>query len=152
MLEDSFLWIYQLEGDIQNLQLINGHFMTISGHFFVNYMNIFHKTEISTVILRCLTYLNLNWIKSYNIKHKFFHFCFFCKLTELTKTDEYMKPYFPAFLWIFLDRIIVQAPSICHFKGLGMRNLEYEIRICQKTHARVTIPVSMLSRFFWNRR
>ena len=97
MLEDSLLWIYQLEGDIQNLQFINGHSMTISGHFFVNYMNIFHKTEISTVILRCLTYLNLNWIKSYNIKHKFFHFCFICKLTELTKTDEYMKPYFSAF-------------------------------------------------------
>ena len=133
MLEDSFLWIYQLEGDIQNLQFINGHFMTISGHFFVNYMNIFHKTEISTVILRCLTYLNLNWIKSYNIKYKFSHFWFFCKLTELTKTDEYMKLYFSAFSWIFLDRIIVQAPSMCHFKCLGMRNLENDIKICQNT-------------------
>ena len=66
------------------------------------------------------------------IKDKFFQFCFFCKLTELTKTDEYMKRYFPAILWIPFDQIIVQAPSIPHFKGLGMRNLEYEIRICKK--------------------
>ena len=35
-------------------------------------------------------------------------------------------------LWIFLDNIIVRAPSILHFKGLGMRNLKYEMRICQK--------------------
>ena len=108
--------------------------MTISGHFFVNFINIFHKTEISTVIFRCLTCLNLNWIKNYNIKHKFSHFWVFCKLTELTKTNEYMKPYFSAFSWIFLDRIIVQAPSMCHFKCLGMRNLENEIRICQNTY------------------
>ena len=42
-----------LEGVSQNLQLINGHFKTTSGHFFANYMNIFQKTEIQTVILRC---------------------------------------------------------------------------------------------------
>ena len=63
-----------------------------------------------------------------------------------------MKNYIQAFLWISLDRIIVQAPSISHFKGLGMRNLEYEIVICQKIHNKVTITMSMLSRFFWNRR
>ena len=34
--------------------------------FFANYMSIFHKTEIQTVILRCLMCLNLNWIKSYD--------------------------------------------------------------------------------------
>ena len=42
------------ETDHQNLQLINGSFMTISGHLFANYMNIYHKTEIQAVILRCL--------------------------------------------------------------------------------------------------
>ena len=52
----------------ENLWLINGHFMTISGHFFANYMKIFHKTEIQTVILRCFGCLNLNWIKRCNIK------------------------------------------------------------------------------------
>ena len=32
--------------------------------FFANYIKIFHKTEIQTVILRCLVCLNPNWIKS----------------------------------------------------------------------------------------
>ena len=35
--------------------------------FFGNYIDIFHKTEIQTIILRCLVCLNLNWIKSYDI-------------------------------------------------------------------------------------
>ena len=34
-----------------------------------NYMFIFHKTEIRTVILRCWTSLNLNWYKGYDKKH-----------------------------------------------------------------------------------
>ena len=33
-----------------------------------------------------------------------------------------------------------------NLKCLGMKHLEYEIRICQKTHAKVTM--SMLSQFF----
>ena len=51
----------------ENLWLINGHLGTISGHFWANYMKIFHKKEVQTVILRCLVCLNLNWIKSYNL-------------------------------------------------------------------------------------
>ena len=50
-----------------NLQLINGHFTTIYGRFSANYNKIFHKTEAQTVILRCLVYLYLDWIKSYDI-------------------------------------------------------------------------------------
>ena len=34
------------------LQLIKVHLMTISSRFFANYFDIFHKTEIQTVILR----------------------------------------------------------------------------------------------------
>ena len=41
--------------------------MTIFGHFFGNYINIFHKTEIQTIILRSLVIQNLNGIKSYDI-------------------------------------------------------------------------------------
>jgi len=41
-----------------------GHFTTISGHSIANYINIFHKTEVPTVILRCLMSLNINWIKA----------------------------------------------------------------------------------------
>ena len=44
--------------------------MTIFGHCFANCMFIFHKTEVQTVILRCLMSLNLNWYKSYDKKHK----------------------------------------------------------------------------------
>ena len=40
------------------------HFKTVSCHFFTNYIKIFHRTEIETVILRCLVCLNYNWIKS----------------------------------------------------------------------------------------
>ena len=60
----------------ENLSFKNVHFSTISGHFLANYMNIFHKTEIQTVILRCLVCLNLNWVKSNDIfwlKYLFFH-------------------------------------------------------------------------------
>ena len=32
-------------------------------------------------------------------------------------------------------------PSILHFNGLGMRNLQYEVRICQKTDNKVTKKV-----------
>ncbi len=37
-------------------------------------------------------------------------------------------------LRIFLDDIILWAPSILYLKGLVMRNLQYEMRICQKSH------------------
>ena len=37
-------------------------------------MTIFHKTKVPTVILRCLTGLNLIWFKIYNPKCKYFRF------------------------------------------------------------------------------
>ena len=60
---------------------INDSVMTISGHFFSICMFIFHKSEVQTVILRCLTDLNLNWFKSVYPKCNYFHFHFypFCK-------------------------------------------------------------------------
>ena len=40
-------------------------------------MFIFHKTEVPTVILRCLMSQNLNWIISYDINYKlFWQLCF----------------------------------------------------------------------------
>ena len=60
--------------NLKNAWLI--HFLTVCGHFFANFMNIFKKTEVQMVILRCLVSVNLNWIKSYYIilvKAKFFH-------------------------------------------------------------------------------
>ena len=59
--------------NLKNAWLI--HFLTVCGHFFANFMNIFKKTEVQMVILRCLVSLYLNWIKSYYIilvKKQFF--------------------------------------------------------------------------------
>ena len=50
--------------NLENLWLINDHFLTVFGHFFANFKSIFHKTEVKTVILRCLVILNFNWIRS----------------------------------------------------------------------------------------
>ena len=36
------------------------HFKPISGHFFANSINFFHKTEALTVILRCLKYVSIS--------------------------------------------------------------------------------------------
>ena len=43
------------------------------------------------------------------------------------------------YFWI----ILLYGHQVCilHFKGLGMRNLQYEMRICQKSHNRVTKTV-----------
>ena len=59
-----------------------GHFKTISDHFFANYISIFHKTEVLTIILICLTCLKLNWIKSYDINHNLFRQLCFSILEE----------------------------------------------------------------------
>ena len=54
--------------------------------------------------------------------------------------------------WIFFDNIVVWAPSILHFKGLGLRNLQYEMRICKKSHNKVTKAVYVWFEFLWIRR
>ena len=73
-----------------------GHFTTISGHFFSNYIYIFHKIEVLKIILRCLTCLNLNWIKSYHINHNlFWHFVF-----QLFRRVRHLKMIFrTSILW-----------------------------------------------------
>jgi hypothetical protein len=43
-------------------------FTTISGHFFASCMVIFHKTEVQTVILRCLMGLHLDWFRHYGLR------------------------------------------------------------------------------------
>ena len=58
--------------------------LILSSHFFSNYMNIFHKTEVKTIILRCWTGLNLIWFKSYDPNHKYFSFQVFCNFVKKT--------------------------------------------------------------------
>ena len=62
--------IYNLYSESKGMTITIAHFTTISGHFSANCMFIFHKKEVQTVILRCLTGLNHNQYKSYDTKPK----------------------------------------------------------------------------------
>ena len=55
------------------------------------------------------------------------------------KTGEFMKKYLPLLSQISLKSVIALAPTIPHFKGFSMRNLQYEIRIYQKQHTKVAM-------------
>ena len=60
MMNKNIRLLNELETVSQNLQLINGRFTIISGHFFGNYVNIFQKSEIQMIILNCFTGVNSN--------------------------------------------------------------------------------------------
>ena len=67
----SFPMFYKLlKQKAANLCHLNGYFKTISGLFSTNHIDVFHKTEVQKVILKCLTSLNPNWFKSYDTKRK----------------------------------------------------------------------------------
>ena len=72
-------------------------------------------------------------------KNSFHGFISFANFVNFQKS---MKSHFPAFLWISLKKNLLLAPSIPHFKGLGMANLQYEIKVCQKIHNKVTMAMS----------
>ena len=59
-----------LEGVTKKSRLTNCRFTTISSQISAIYINIFHKTEVQTVILRCWTVLYINWLKSYDKNEK----------------------------------------------------------------------------------
>ena len=46
------------------------HSTTISGHFSINCMFIFHKREVQTVILRCWTCPNIDWFEEICLRRK----------------------------------------------------------------------------------
>ena len=71
-----------MKTDLKGMFLINDCFTTTSGNAFAICVFIFHKTEVQMVILRCLTGLNSNWFKSYDTKHKYFHFRLFLFCTK----------------------------------------------------------------------
>ena len=67
------------------MSLLNNLHTTFSGHFFTNCIFIFHKTEVGTVILRCLTGVNYNnsdWFKSYDTNNKYFYISFLCDFVQ----------------------------------------------------------------------
>ena len=86
-----------------------GHFTTISGNFSTSYIEIFHKTEVQMVILRCLVWLFLNWIKSYNLISPlsiFFH-VWKCIISGLVCQSEFWhllrKPALIFSKWLFFQ-------------------------------------------------
>ena len=118
-------------------QLISSHFQTISSHFFANYMFIFHKTEIQTVILSCLTGLNLDLVKSYGLR---------CNLrprassvnSQKIATDkqsflDHIWPFFANYMFIF-HKTEIQAVTL---RCLMSLNLKW-YKIYDKKHKNTT--------------
>ena len=68
------------------------------------------------VVLMCLTYLNPNLIKNYDIKHNFCHFCFFqfCKKKNW-KITTHKWPFYDHF-WPFFCQFSQNWGSEGHFK------------------------------------
>jgi hypothetical protein len=68
--------------------LLNNCWKIVSGHFFAMCIFIFHKTEVQTVIFRCLMGINLNWVKSSGLKcnkMQIFPFPVFCDFVQKHK-------------------------------------------------------------------
>ena len=101
----AFLW----KKKNVKLQLINGNFTTLSGHFFANYIRIFLKFEIQMVILRYLLCLNFDWMYSYNkilVKTFLFH-AWMCIISGVVcQSDFYVLRRKPALVfskWLFFQ-------------------------------------------------
>jgi hypothetical protein len=105
------------------MTITNAHFATTSSHLFANCMFIFHKTEVQTVILRCLTGLNLDWFKSYDLRFRWrprtcLAYC------QKIATDKWLFCYniWPFFcqLYVYLSQNLA---SDGHFRCLTSLNL-----------------------------
>ena len=76
---------------------------------FGNYINVFHKTEIQTVILSCFVCKNFYWIKSYDIIliTIFFLYAWKCIISGLVCRSEFWclrkKPTLVFSKWLFFQ-------------------------------------------------
>ena len=78
LIESKFRNCINIDWCAKNLtQLWIWPFYDHFSHFFASYINIFYKNKVQTIILRCLTSLNLNWIKSYSLIATLFDNCVF---------------------------------------------------------------------------
>ncbi len=92
-------------------------------------LQISHAKSFEMMHTRCL-YSNHIQVYFQNAPKKAFHG--FTRFANFVSFQKPMKSNFPAFLWISIGQITVPASSKPHSKGLGMKNLLYEIIICQK--------------------
>ena len=65
-------------------------------------------------------------------------------LHGVTFFSQKFEPHIKAYKSISLDRIFVLLSRIPRFKVLGIRNLQYQIRICKKSHNTVNCQKSQL--------
>ena len=109
---------------------------TFCSHFFANYMNIFHKTEVQTVILRCQMGLNLIWFKNYDPKRKFFRFRFFCDFVKnkaCKKTPLLHNVFFLFFNWVkTFEPIMIQNLSAPQNDPLNLSFLKDILVVLQR--------------------
>ena len=111
---------YKVCSEIKETTFWVGHFRTISGHSVANYISIFHKTEVPTIILRCLMSLNLNWIKSYDINYKLFWQLCFSILEEKKASKMAIFWPFVVFFWQLHRYLSQNWDSDGHFEVLSV--------------------------------
>ena len=108
-----------LKSDRKRMLLFNNCYKIVSGHFFAICIFIFHKTEVQTVILRCLTGLNYNWFKSYGLR------CSWRSLVSLVNFWKIASDKWPilrthlAFFWKLHDYLWQNWDSEGHFEVLN---------------------------------
>ena len=129
-------------------------------------MNIFHKTEVQTVILRCWTVLYINWFKSYdkNEKHaktrkspKTVHTKFF--FYKIALKQKWKKN---AFCVITFEQIKIQTHSALqndrlnfsfvkdiHVDGGNLTWNSCRTTICQSTFFRDTLYLIRFCAYFF---
>jgi hypothetical protein len=104
-----------------------GYFTTISGIY------IFHKIEIQIIILRCLTSLNSNWKRTYNINHNFSVDCFFNFVRKNKIKLKFQKlPFFNhfwSFFWLLHKYLSQNWDSDRHLRCLMCINLKLQHNI-----------------------
>ena len=84
-------------------------------------MFIFHKTEVLEVILRCLTGLIYDWLKSYDAKRKYFHIFF---LRFCTKTDICIFFVYYVFVFFVITFVPIKIQT-CSAPQNDCRNLSF---------------------------
>ena len=111
-------------------------------------MIICHKTEVQTVILRCLTSLNLNWFKICYIKCKYFHFQTSKPWGKLRKfLSPSQKSWTLKTQWS-LSQYFPKTPRILLFRRNSSWDEWFDIHILTRTHCVFAMGWKFLWIFF----
>ena len=115
---------------------LNDRFLTISSDFVANYIDIFHKTVVQMVILRCWTGLYLIWFKSYATntknqkkkqkkckKHEKHHTndCFFTKSQKARNRHICVISFYPITKW--QSELQFCERYSCRWQKFGLKQL-----------------------------